>query len=188
MFHNLSRYDAHLLIIELGKKFVTDKAGVIAENKEKYISLNYDVVVDTYEVGSEVKEKKIQLRFIGSMRFMASSLNCLTNNLVKDGRKLSGLEDHSDEQYELLIRKGVYPYEYMSSWDKFEETRLPLKEAFKSNLNMNDISNQNYFQVQKVWKGFDMKKVGEYHDLYLKTVVILLSNVFESFRSTCLKH
>ena len=73
---------------------------------------------------------------------MASNLDSLMNNLVKDnrvgeaGRKLTGLEDYSEVEYELLIRKGVYPYEYMTSWDKFNETRLPLKEAFYSNLNM----------------------------------------------------
>ena len=117
---------------------------------------------------------------------MASSLDSLTNNLVKGGRKLSGFEDYSEEQYKLLIRKGVYPYEYMTSWDKFKETQLPLKEAFYSKLNMSDISDEVYEHAQKVWKGFDMKNLGEYHDLYLKTDVILLSNVFESFRNESL--
>ena len=98
---------------------------MIAENKEKYISFNVDVIADTYEEFSEVKEKKVQLRFIDSIGFMASSLDSLMNNLVKDGRKLSGFENYSDEQYKLLIRKGVYLYEYMSSWDKFEETNSP---------------------------------------------------------------
>ena len=66
---------------------------MIAKNKEKYISFNANVVVDSYTDDSgEVKEKKIQLRFIDSMRFMTSSLYSLTNNLVKDGRKLSGFE------------------------------------------------------------------------------------------------
>ena len=82
VFHNLSRHDAHLFIRELGKKFDTGKIGVIAENKEKYISFNVDVVVDTYEEMGEVKEKIIQLRFIDSIRFMASSLNSSMNNLV----------------------------------------------------------------------------------------------------------
>ena len=86
-FHNLSKYDAHLFIRKLGKKFDTGNIGVIAENKKKYISFNADVVVDSYTDDSgEVKEKKIQLRFIDSMRFMASSLDSLTNNLVKDGQ------------------------------------------------------------------------------------------------------
>ena len=134
------------------------------------------------------KEKKIQLRFIDNMRFMASSLDSLMNNLVKDGRKLSGFEDYSEEQYELFIRKGVYPYEYMTSWDKFIETQLPSKEAFCSKLNMSDISDEDYEHAQRVWKGFDMKNLGEYHDLYLKTDIILLYNVFEAFRNTCLQH
>ena len=86
VFHNLSRYDAHLFIRELDKKFNTGKIGVIVENKEKYISFNVDVVVDSYiDDSGEVKEKKIQLRFINSIRVMASSLDSPTNNLVKDG-------------------------------------------------------------------------------------------------------
>ena len=125
---------------------------------------------------------------------MASSLGSLTNNLVKDnrvgeaGRKLNGFEDYREDQYELLIRKGVYPYKYMMIWDKFEETKLPPKEAFHSNLNMSDVSDKDYFHAQKVWKGFGMKNLGEYHNLYLKTDIILLTDVFEAFRSTCLEH
>ena len=114
----------------MGKKFNTGKISVITENNEKYISFNIDVVVDSYlDDSGKVKEKKIQLRFIDSMRFMASSLDSLTNNLVKAGWKLSGFEDYSKAQYELLICKRVYLYEYMSSWFKFDETRLPPKEV-----------------------------------------------------------
>ena len=76
----------------------------------------------------------------------------------------------------------------MSSWDKFDETELPPKEAFYSNLNMSDISHHDYSHAQSVWKGFGMKNLDEHHYLYLKTDAILLSNVFEAFRSTCLKH
>ena len=76
----------------------------------------------------------------------------------------------------------------MTNWDKFTETQLPPKEAFYNNLNMSNISDEGYEHAQKVWKGFDMKNLGEYNDLYLKTDVILLSNVFEAFRNTCLQH
>ena len=76
----------------------------------------------------------------------------------------------------------------MLSWDKFKETQLPFKEAFYSKLSMSDISNKDYEHAQRVWKGFDMKNLGEYHDLYLKTDVLLLSNVFESLRNECLNH
>ena len=85
-------------------------------------------------------------------------------------------------------REGVYPYEYMSSWDKFEETRLRPKEAFHSNLNMSDISDYDNEHAQKVWKEIKLKNLGEYHDLYLKTDVLLPSNVFETFRNTCLEY
>ena len=185
-FHNLSRYDAHLFVRELGKE--TNKVGVIAKNKEKYISFTADVVVDEYQDKGKTKEKKIQLRFIDSMRFMASSLDSLMNNLVKGGQKLTGFEDHSKDQYALLVRKGVYPYKYMTSWGKFSEIKLPPKEEFYSRLNMSSISDEDYEHAQKVWSEFDMKNLGEYHDLYLKTDVILLANLFEAFRDTCLEH
>ena len=92
--------------------------------------------------------------------------------------------NHTDEQFRLLLRKGVYLHEYMSSWDKFEATKLPPKEAFHSKLNMSDISDQDYEHAHKVWKAFGLNNLGEYHDLYLKTDVLLLSNVFEAFRNT----
>ena len=121
--------------------------------RRSILPFNVDVVVDSYtDDSSEVKEKKIQLRFINSMRFVASSFGSLKNNLVKDGRKLNGFEDYSEEQYELLIRKGVYPSEYISSW-------LTPKEAFYSNLNMSDISDQDYSHTQKIWKGFGIRNM-----------------------------
>ena len=158
-FHNLSGYDALLFIREMGKTFDVGKIGLIAENKEKYISFNIDVVVDSYTDDSgEVKEKKIRLRFTDSMRFMASILDSLTNNLVKDGRELTGFKDYSEKQYELLIHKGVYPYEYMSSYDNFDERGfLPRKLSIAT---LSDISDEDYSHAQKVWKGFGMKNLG----------------------------
>ena len=118
---------------------------MIAKNKEDYITFTINIIVDKFidKEGNE-KDKFIELRFIESFKFMACSLDLLTNNLVKGGRRLIGLEDHSEEQYELLVRKGIYPYEYISSWDKFTETELPPKEAFYSNLNMSNVSDDDY--------------------------------------------
>ena len=82
-------------------------------------------MVDEYQDKGKTKEKKVQLQFIDSFKFMASSLDSLTNNLVKGGKKLTGFEDYSEDQYALLVRKGVYLYEYMMSWDKFMETQHP---------------------------------------------------------------
>ena len=162
---------------------------VIAKNKEDYISFSVEVAVDKYvdKEGNE-KEKLIELRFIDSFKFMASSLDSLTRNLVGGkGEKLFGFENYSELQYELLTRKGVYPYEYMLSRDKFKES-LPPIEAFYSKLNMSKISEDDYQHAQRVWKEFGIRNLGDYHDLYLRTDVVLLANVFEAFRDTCLKH
>ena len=87
----------------------------------------------------------------------------------------------------LLLRKGIYPYEYMDSWEKFDETTLPPKEAFHSNLNLEDISDKDYAHVQKVWEVFEIKNCGEYHDLYVQSDTLLLADVFENFRNKCLE-
>ena len=86
----------------------------------------------------------------------------------------------------LLLRKGVYPYEYMDSWEKFDETTLPPKEAFYSNLNLEDISDEDYAHAQKVWDVFKIKSLGEYHDSYVKTDTLLLADVFENLTNMCL--
>ena len=188
VFHNLSGYDAHLFIKELGKNS-RDTMEVIAKNKEDYISFSVDVAVDKY-VDKEGNEKKKleELRFIDSFKFMSSSLDSLTRNLVGGkGGKLFGFENYSELQYELLTRKGVYPYEYMTSWDKFKESIPPI-EAFYSKLNMSKISGSDYQHAQRVWKEFGIRNLGDYHDLYLRTDVVLLANVFEAFTDTCLKH
>ena len=146
------------------------------------------IAVDKYinDEGNE-RDKTIELRFIDSFKFMASSLDLLTNNLVKGRRRIVGFEDYSEEQYESLIRKGIYPYEYMLSWDKFKETQLPPKKSFYSNLNMTTISDKDYQHAKKIWSSFRIRNLGDYHDLYLKTNVILLFNIFEAFRDTCLE-
>ena len=144
VFHNLSGSDAHLFIKELGKH--SSDMGVIAKNKEDYISFFIKVSVDKYiDKNSEEKEDNlIELRFIDSFKFMSSSLDSLTKNLVSGSKQLFGFEDYSELQYDLPTRKGIYPYEYMSSWDRFEETQLPPIEAFYSKLNMTKISSEDY--------------------------------------------
>ena len=162
---------------------------VIAKDKEDYISFSVDITVDKYvdKEGNE-KEKLIELRFINSFKFMSSSLDSLTKNLVSGGKQLFGFEDYSELQYDLLTRKGIYPCEYMSSWDRFEETQLPPIEAFYSKLNMSSISSDNYQHAQRVWKEFRIHNLGDYHDLYLRTDVVLLANMYEAFREMCLEH
>ena len=87
----------------------------------------------------------------------------------------------------MLLRKGVYPYEYMDSWEKFDETALPPKKDFYSNLNLENISDEDYVHAQKVWDVFKIKNLGEYHDLYVQSDTLLLADVYENFRNMCLE-
>ena len=87
----------------------------------------------------------------------------------------------------LLLRKGVYPYEYMDNRERFDETSLPNKESFCSNLNMENIDDIDYRHGNNVFKRFKLKDLGEYHDLYVQSDTLLLADVFENFRNTCLK-
>ena len=87
----------------------------------------------------------------------------------------------------MLLRKGVYPYQYMDDWEKFNETTLAEKKEFYSNLNIEDITDAYYMHVKKVCKDFEIKNLGEYHDLYLESDVLLLADVFENFRKMFLQ-
>ena len=86
----------------------------------------------------------------------------------------------------LLLQKGVYPYEYMDSFDHFQETELPPIGKFYSSLSDESISKKNYQHAQEVWKTFNCENLGDYHDLYLKTDVTLLADVFQTFHRTCI--
>ena len=168
VFHNLSGYDAHLFIKELAASSTDGaKIGVIAKNKEDDISFSIKVEVDKYiDKNGIEKSKEIELRFIDSFKFMSSSLDSLINNLAFGGGKFFGFEEYNKNQYKLLIQKGIYPYEYMTNWDKFKETKLPPREAFYSKLNMAGVGEEDYEHARRVWEEFGLKDLGEYHDLY----------------------
>ena len=120
---------------------------------------------------------------------MASSLAGLTENLKKSGLdKFVYLEKEFGEQFELLTQKGIYPYDYMDGIERFSETQLPAKEDFYSKLNECGVSDEDYNYAKMIWEKFNLKNLGEYHDLYLKTDVLLLADVFEEFRNICLEN
>ena len=81
----------------------------------------------------------------------------------------------------LLLRKGIYPYEYIDSWGRFDENTIPPREAFYSKLNLENIRDKDYEHIKKVWEAFEIKNLGEYHDLYVQCDTFLLADVFENF-------
>ena len=87
----------------------------------------------------------------------------------------------------MLLRKGVYHYEYMDGWDKFNETSIPSKESFYNNLTMENISETDYRHSNNVFKTFKLNNLGDYHDLYVQSDTLLLADVFENFRKACIK-
>ena len=90
-------------------------------------------------------------------------------------------------QFVLLLRKGIYPYEYMGSWEKFNEERLPPKKEFYSKPNLKDITDEEYNHALKVWDTFNMNNLGKYHDLYVQADALQLPDIFRKFRETCLE-
>ena len=96
--------------------------------------------------------------------------------------------DNDLNKFIMLLRKVVYPYEYMDGWDKFNESTIPGKELFYSNLPLEDIRETDYAHVNKVFKKFNINNLGEYHDLYVRSDTLLLADIFENFRQSCLKN
>jgi len=171
IIHNLKGYDSHLILKHFNKRMV-DKYGdirVIASNTERYIS---------FEFGS--------FRFLDSFQFMACSLDELVANLAQDGYEQFIQTNRWSPHPKLVYSKGVYPYEYMDGPLRFKETCLPPIEAFYSNLTERGISNEDYERAQTVWLTFGCETMQDYHDVYLKTDVLLLTDVFEAFRTMSL--
>ena len=137
------------------------------------------------------KESESENKFIDNIRSMLTSLSCLLDDLSEINRKISLIEliekfpityqlcnkDHN--KFMLLLRKGIYSYEYMDSWQRFDEESLPDKEYFYSELNNEGITDEEYEHAQKVWKVFKIKNLGMYHDLYVQGDTSLLAEVFE---------
>ena len=136
-----------------------------------------------------LKEVKIiQHKDIGSCDRCKNCLLAKKSCLEPTIKRLSETSKIYKEKASLFTRKGVYPYDYIDSLQRLNETQLPPKEAFYSKLNKSHISDEDYEHAQKVWREFDCKTMRDYHDLYLKSDVLLLADVFENFRDLCLKN
>ena len=190
-FHNLQNYDAHLFVRALGTLDEVLSVTCIPNNEEKYISfsLKFELKTERKEVAEgEWKEFVVrhEIRFLDSFKFTLAGLSSLVENLPKE--ELKETARFFGDRSELVSRKGVYPYEFMDGFEKFEKRQLPKKTSFFSRLNQEKVTDANYQRAQKIWEEFAIKNMGEFHDLYLKTDVLLLADVMESFRKLCEKH
>ena len=131
------------------------------------------------------------------MRSMTASLSKSIDNISEIDKKIPyasltekflntyQLCNKDPNKFALLLRKGVYPYEYMDSWKRFKDESLPGKEYFYSELNKEHVTDEDYAHAQKVWGTLNIKNLGEYHDLYVQLDTSLLADVFENFRDKC---
>ena len=155
IFHNFRGYDSHLVVQALGK-FKDRKIRVLGQTIEKYLTISWgDHIV-----------------FKDSLQFLNLSLENLVGNLLKSGKEnFPHLTNAFDKkELDLLLRKGVYPYDYMDSPQRLEEQQLPPIQAFFSRLRDCDISPDDYQHAQHVWTAFHCKKMLDYHELYLKSM------------------
>ena len=187
-FHNLSGYDSHLFIKKIGCSInKKENLKCIPYNEEKYLTFTKTIITGQYKnKKGEDKDKTFDIVFKDSLKFMSSSLGALVNNLPKDAFK-NLLKYFTPKQAEILKQKGFYPYEYMDSEEKFNDTKIPPREAFYSKLSGRGITEKDYKHAGNVWNSFKMKTFKEYHELYNITDVLLLADVFENFRDLCLK-
>ena len=167
VFHNLSGYDGHFLINDEVDGFVGN-VHLIPLNKEKYVSFIKDVN------GTSIKYK-----FIDSLRFMNSSLDKLASYMTD--LKIVEKEFADPENFALIRRKGVYPYEYINSEEKLQETQLPPKDDSFLILSNCGISDEDYAHAQRVWQAFEFQNLLEYTLMYMKLDVLLLAGVTENF-------
>lgn len=189
IMHNLSGYDSHLFITKLASnEIMKGDITVIPTNAEQYISFTKSVSEKTRGICTK---ENIKLKFIDSCRFMPAPLSELISLLPPDKKSIMRKECEADgysaEHVALLQRKGVFPYEYVDSIERLKEMTLPPKGAFYSQLNKEEISDDEYQFACKMWEKFNCKTLAEYSDLYLKTDVLLLADVFENFRQTCFR-
>uniref|UniRef100_A0A158P4N4 DNA-directed DNA polymerase n=1 Tax=Tetranychus urticae TaxID=32264 RepID=A0A158P4N4_TETUR len=169
IFHNLKGYDAHLLIRGL-KTDKIHKINVIPQNTEKYIAIIMDDFI-----------------FLDSYAFLLSSLDTLAHNLSTEEKKKFLCQTFSDDDLPYILNKGSLPYEYMDSWERFEEESLPSIDKFFSHLSLKTIDKQSYDRLLDIWEHFNCKNLGDFHDIYLKVDVLLLAAIFQNFRATSLK-
>lgn len=174
IMHNAKKYDNHIVIKYLESKYGGEEIQVLATNTENFIAM---------QIGN--------FRFLDSFQFLPSSLDSLVESLKKDGEdklKYTKKIFPKQNEFNLINQKGVYPYEFMENRHKFSMKNLPSKENFYSKLNESEISENQYEHAKTVWKTFQMENMQQYHDLYLTSDCLLLTDVFENFREFSLKY
>jgi hypothetical protein len=184
VIHNLKGYDGHLIIKELSRYMNVNNIGTvdcIPNNKEKYMTIS----TNPRDVKNDMR-----IKFIDSLQFMNASIEALTNSLQSDINNFHHMKtiipNISIDDLKLLLRKGVDPYDYFDTFDKYNQPIVLSKDIFYSKMKKENISEKDYEFAQMIVKKFNLKTWKDYIDLYLRQDVLLLADIFENFRKTSL--
>ena len=183
IFHSLRGYDSHFIMQQIGE--IANKHGYTSKKGEKQ-ALNINTIPNNMEKYMAFMLGN-HLMCIDSFQFMSSSLDKLVSNLPKDDLIYTS-KAFKGRRLDLISQKGVYPYDFMDSFGEFNQKEPPNKDQFYSILNDQQITDDEYDHAKKVWNTFMIKTMGEYHNLYLVRDVLLLTDVFENFRKTCMQY
>ena len=156
------------LVDNLSEGIHNNKCADCKSNLDDIKTKNEKLILECYNCKQRYRKKfseELIKRFASTYKFCNNDLN----------------------KFVLLLRKGVYPYEYADTWEIFSEISLPNKEDFYSNLNMEDISDIDYRHANNVFKVFKLENLGNYHDLYLQSDTLLLADIFNNIRDMCIK-
>ena len=165
-------------------RFMSMPLSKLIDNLSEGIHNNTSINCKSYLDYIKTKNEKLILKCFNCKTYYEKDFN---KELIK---RFAGTYEFCNKnlnKFILLLRKVVYHYEYMNNWERFNETLLPSKESFYSNLNMENIDDIDYRHGNNVFKRFKLKTLGEYHDLYVQSDTLLLADVFENFRKTCIK-
>ena len=188
-FHNLSRYDAHHIIKNLKLKPSEDLTA-ISKTDETFISFSINVPVGTYKKKCGKIVKLVHsLRFLDSYQFVSQSLESLARTLSQTDFKhlKDGFLGIPDNLFGKITRKCFFPYSYLDSFTKFQKPLPEYGESWRNSLSGKiDITFADYQHAVDVYREFSCNNLGDYHDIYLKTDVLILADIFEKFRSVCL--
>lgn len=172
-FHNGSHYDFKILVRAIANADPEVPIDVIPLNNENYVSFT-------------VRYSGVQFRFLDSYRFLGSSLDALVKTTDKNELRMTQ-RFFTGSKFDLMREKGVFPYEYVTSFEKLEETSLPPKDQFFSSLTEQGITDEEYDRALKVWDAMGCDTLGSYAEAYLQSDVTLLADVFENFRTLAMK-
>ena len=180
LFQNMKNYDGHLIRQNAEKLSNKKKIHVIAQSSDKFINIGFDSlsVKDSFSFITASLDKLVSMTKYDNTDEQDRSKWIWRDNWPSNCRYSS---QNDIIKADLMTEKGVYPYDYMNTFDNFIEEQLPSKEQFYSRLSEEGKTNYDCNKAKQIRKHFNIKNMGVYRDSYLQTDVLLLTDVLGNF-------